>query len=95
MDGNPGLGQVLLSRIGWSSDPSCSMPYNEHLQLHRGSWAGDRFDVRVLDDVIQSMKNEGGWTDISRTAAKDVYELYKDDFCLGDFQEERQESDEQ
>ena len=27
LDGSPGLGDVLISRLGWSSDPSISMSY--------------------------------------------------------------------
>jgi hypothetical protein len=45
LDGSPGLGDVLFSRLGWSSNPSISISMGL-LQLHRGPWAGDRFDVR-------------------------------------------------
>ena len=96
LDGNPGLSRVLLSRICWSSDPSCSM-HEGPLQLHRGPWAGDRFDVRVLDDVIESMKDEGKWVDVTRIAAREIYDLCKRDGyydCEQDFEEEPRESDE-
>ena len=46
------------------------MCYKGPLQLHRGSWAGDRFYVRPFDDVIESMKDEG---DLTRTATRDIY----------------------
>ena len=96
LDGNPGLCQVLLSRIGWSSDDSVSMCYKGPLQLHRGSWAGDRFDVRPFDDVIESMRDEGGWVDLTRTAARDIYDLFKSEYGHDeDFEEEPQGSDEE
>jgi hypothetical protein len=61
----------------------------------RGPCAGDRFDVRVFDDVIESMKDEGKWVDVTGIAARDIYDLYKSDSCYHyDFEEEPKESDE-
>jgi hypothetical protein len=37
------LSHVVLSRISWSSDDSVSMSYEG--DIHRGVWAGDRFDI--------------------------------------------------
>ena len=59
------MGNVLLSRICWSRDPSMSMPYHgfKHesgLQtlLNRGIWAGDRFAYRSLtEDECPSHKD--------------------------------------
>ncbi|EIW76282.1 hypothetical protein CONPUDRAFT_168850 [Coniophora puteana RWD-64-598 SS2] len=41
------LGEALVGRICWSSDPSCAMPeYCE--DITRGPWAGDAFDVTSM-----------------------------------------------
>ena len=45
--GEIGLGQVLLSCICWSTDDSCAMRYEE--DIHRGVWAGNRFDITTID----------------------------------------------
>ena len=37
------LGHALYSQICWSSDPSISMSC-DNVNLHRGDWAGDRFE---------------------------------------------------
>ena len=61
----------------------------------RGPCAGDRFDVRVFDDVIESMKDEGKWVDVTGIAARDIYDLCKSEYRFHyDFEEEPQESDE-
>jgi hypothetical protein len=72
------------------------MAYKGPLQIHQGPWAGDRFDVRVFDDVVESMRDEGKWLDVTRIAAKDIFDLLKDDRGYeGDFEEEPEESDEE
>ncbi|KAG8992317.1 hypothetical protein FRB94_011246 [Tulasnella sp. JGI-2019a] len=51
------LGGFLLSHICWSSDPSTGMG-----NIHRGIWAGDRFEITTLDRL------KGGadsWKDVS------------------------------
>ena len=60
------LGQLLISRIcwsscGWSPDPLGS-PY-------RGVWAGDRF-VIVTVDAFEAIPSAKGWTDVSVEAAE-------------------------
>jgi hypothetical protein len=46
-----GLGQVVLSRICWSTDDSCAMSYYDK-DIHRGMWAGDRFDITTINQVV-------------------------------------------
>ncbi|KAF8577921.1 hypothetical protein K439DRAFT_1664001 [Ramaria rubella] len=56
-----GLGHVLLSQICWSSDPSSSMSSSlDEINLTRGRWAGDRFDI-----TSQPVPSDEGWKDIS------------------------------
>ncbi|KAL1716517.1 hypothetical protein EV715DRAFT_205098 [Schizophyllum commune] len=46
----PCLGNAALARICWSSSASIAMPYDG--PLHRGVWAGDRFDI-VQEEVFE------------------------------------------
>lgn len=48
--------------------------------LHRGSWAGDRFEFtvqRVLNTRLE--KEKGEWTDVSEDAVKFFAEVFKGD----------------
>ena len=73
--GIPGLTHVLFSRIAWSDDSSISMGYRDHAGLCRGAWAGDRFDVRIFEDVEPELIREG-WVDNTRIEARRAYELW-------------------
>ncbi|KAF9553620.1 hypothetical protein CPC08DRAFT_822202, partial [Agrocybe pediades] len=64
----PGLGSVLVGKIGWSQDPSCAMEHGEDYALTQGGWVGDRFDARVFDEVKDQMEAEG-WTDVTNEEA--------------------------
>ncbi|KAI0690322.1 hypothetical protein BC835DRAFT_1417896 [Cytidiella melzeri] len=77
MDVTYDLGHALLSRICWSSDDSISMPYkNPSNPLHRGSWAGDRFEVTTLD----KLRPDIAWRDVSEEVADTLREIYRCDF---------------
>jgi len=60
LESYPGLGNALLANIGWSDDSSTSMRCGYGCDPTRGSWAGDRIDVRLMDDVMEDMTQEGG-----------------------------------
>lgn len=71
------LGTLLLIPICWSSDPSTSMGHKGE-DLHRGSWAGDRFEFTrkdVLDSRLEQEKGE--WKD----ASKEVVDLLQVLYC--------------
>ena len=69
-----GLGQVVLSRICWSTDDSCAMSYYDE-DIHRGVWAGDRFDITTIDQ-IGVKDGEKQWTDVSDEVAKEMTEIW-------------------
>ncbi|KIJ34895.1 hypothetical protein M422DRAFT_34841 [Sphaerobolus stellatus SS14] len=55
---NISAGNILLSRVCWSTDSSTSMSYGgfrhtsgKIARNHRGPWAGDRFSIISLDDA--------------------------------------------
>ena len=59
-----GLGNTLLLCITWSS-----MAKSVELEsVTHGVWAGDRFDVWVIDCI----KNEEGWKDVSKDVANEI-----------------------
>ncbi|KAJ7205976.1 hypothetical protein GGX14DRAFT_457827, partial [Mycena pura] len=64
------LSEVLLFWICLSSDPSTSMAYGG--DIHRGVWAGDRFDVVSAD----WLETASGWTDASDEALKEVEAIW-------------------
>ena len=52
--------------------------------------------MRLFDHAIESTKDEGGWVDLTRTAARDIYDLFKSEYDYDeDFEEEPQGSDEE
>lgn len=74
------LGTVLLARICWSSDPSCSMAYDGH-ELTRGVWAGDRFDITTLDQL--EVGTTGVWTDVSKEVDDEMAGIWESEFGQG------------
>ena len=67
-----GLGRVLMARICWSSsDTGTSQEYKGG--LHRGKWAGDRFDIIKLRDLDSSA---GKWEDVTKEVRADMLDLY-------------------
>lgn len=65
-----GFGEFLLARICWSSDPSCAMSYKGH--IHRGVWAGDRFEITTMDRM---KTGEGEWKDVGDQAGKETADI--------------------
>ena len=54
-----GFSEAVVLRTIWSSDGSCSMCYQEEKDnLHRGIWAGNRFDI-VSESTFEKEKGEG------------------------------------
>jgi hypothetical protein len=75
-----GFGEVVLSRICWSSDPATSTPYEG--PLHRGVWAGHRFDITTIEKLQIQKEEEGAdqWKDVSEEVAKEVEAIWKCEF---------------
>jgi hypothetical protein len=57
------LGELILSKICWSSDLSTGLEF--HRALHRGVWAGDRFRIVTTDVFETRTSGEEGWEDVS------------------------------
>ncbi|KAI0165680.1 hypothetical protein GGR57DRAFT_131822 [Xylariaceae sp. FL1272] len=75
--GGVGLGEVVLSRIGWSTSPSVSMegPTN----FSRGVWAGNAFDIIT---VSRHEKQTGGneWTDVNDEVMQDMAQIWEAEY---------------
>ena len=68
------LGRALLSRICWSSDGISGMSYEG--ELHRGPWAGERFEVTTADKLQVGVK----WKHITGEAIDALRKIWKSEF---------------
>ncbi|TFY74262.1 hypothetical protein EWM64_g9750 [Hericium alpestre] len=72
------LGHVCGFRICWSSDVDSTMKTS--LELHRGVWAGHRFDTVSEADWVPEEEPEGGnaaWRDVSEDALAEAEEIWE------------------
>ncbi|OBT65319.1 hypothetical protein VE03_04574 [Pseudogymnoascus sp. 23342-1-I1] len=72
-----GFGEVVMSRICWSSDPSISMTYTG--EIWRGVWAGHRFDITTVSRHEESTKNEK-WMDVSKEVAAEIAAIWESEY---------------
>jgi hypothetical protein len=70
------LGHVVVSRFCWSSDPSASMAYQG--DIHRGVWAGDRFDITSADAIEERDENgqQVEWTDVTGEVINEIRDIW-------------------
>ncbi|KAF9026995.1 hypothetical protein BDZ89DRAFT_1067172 [Hymenopellis radicata] len=73
------FGSLVLARIAWSTDSGMAMAYATEHDLHRGVWAGDRFDVVNMEAI----EHDDGWTDVGAGARKQLNEMWEDRFGSG------------
>ncbi|KAJ9305839.1 hypothetical protein DTO217A2_4582 [Paecilomyces variotii] len=72
-----GFGELVVSRICWSSDPSVSM--KNTTRIHRGKWTGHRFDITTLARHELDMKKDT-WKDVSEEAKKELHMIWYSEF---------------
>ncbi|EIW75285.1 hypothetical protein CONPUDRAFT_169657 [Coniophora puteana RWD-64-598 SS2] len=71
------LGDALVSRICWSTDPSCSM--SAHCDdITRGPWAGDAFDITSMED-FQKEENFYQWADAAEEVCEALRQCWDDE----------------
>ncbi|KAI0440648.1 hypothetical protein F4803DRAFT_526831 [Xylaria telfairii] len=72
-----GFGEVLLSRIAWStySDVSMSDPTN----ISRGVWAGHRFDI-ITRSKHETETGGEGWTDVSDEVKTEIADIWEKNY---------------
>ena len=73
-----GFGEVVWSRVCWSTETDCSMDYTDN--IHRGVWAGHRFDITTLDRHKQSSLERTEWKDVSEEVANEIERIWRKEF---------------
>lgn len=79
-----GFGRAILSRICWSTDSSTSMRYEG--KIHRGVWAGDRFDIiRMCEFTNEFGKTRkelvsAGWEDVTSDVREELRLIWKSQY---------------
>jgi hypothetical protein len=72
-----GFGHVILARICWSAQDSCSML--DVNNITRGVWAGHRFDIvtqKVHDKETRALSEEA-WEDVSDEVAQEIRSIWE------------------
>ena len=73
-----GFGEVVWSRACWSTETDCSMDYTNN--LHRGLWAGHRFDITTLDRHKQGSLERAEWKDVSEEIVNHIERIWSKEF---------------
>ncbi|KAI0185488.1 hypothetical protein EV127DRAFT_396700 [Xylaria flabelliformis] len=69
-----GFGEVLLSRIAWST--SSSVGIDDPTNISRGVWAGHRFDIITRSKHDTETGGEG-WTDVSDEVKTEIADIFE------------------
>ncbi|KAI0057625.1 hypothetical protein BV25DRAFT_1357333 [Artomyces pyxidatus] len=72
-----GFAHVLLARTAWASSPPEDMYYAGN--IHRGVWAGDRFEILTMDRLDRLRENEE-WVDSSPEVVEELKAIWKSEF---------------
>lgn len=73
-----GFGEVLLTRICWSSAPAVGI--EDPTNICRGVWAGHRFDITTLARHQRETGDEDDWADVSDEVAEEVATIWRSNF---------------
>ncbi|KAL1696472.1 hypothetical protein GGG16DRAFT_120752 [Schizophyllum commune] len=73
----PCLADAIMPRVCWASDGCMSINYEGPLQVHRGVWAGNRFDIVPEDLFLAECKSsDQPWTDVSAEVIAEVEAIW-------------------
>jgi hypothetical protein len=78
-----GFGEVVMSRICWSTSSSVSMP--DTTNISRGVWAGHCFDITTLSRHVAETRGEE-WKDVSDEVAEEIASIWEAN-CGADWRE--------
>ncbi|KAJ7650980.1 hypothetical protein FB45DRAFT_29218 [Roridomyces roridus] len=73
-----GFNEIVLSRIGCSTDPFVGMGFAAN--LHRGAWAGDRFDFVECEWLEGLQEGNEGWVDVSEEVLEEIEVIWASQF---------------
>ncbi|KAL0253378.1 hypothetical protein SLS55_010355 [Diplodia seriata] len=74
-----GFGEVVLSRICWTSESSRIWLDGEDGNIKRGVWAGHRFDITTLSRHSRETKSDD-WRDVSEEVAEEIAKIWESEF---------------
>ncbi|KAG6051217.1 hypothetical protein E4U17_006261 [Claviceps sp. LM77 group G4] len=69
-----GFGCVVLSRISWSSDSNVAL-HDPTGRIHRGLWAGHRFDITTMTRHEKLTAGQN-WTDVTEELVEEVTAIW-------------------
>ncbi|EGE06604.1 hypothetical protein TEQG_05602 [Trichophyton equinum CBS 127.97] len=84
-----GLGDVILFKASWSSKPPVGIQVNVGAPVHRGAWAGHRFEIVQLEHHKREMmaemtaetsagsSTEKPWTDVTTEVIDELEEMWE------------------
>lgn len=72
------FGEVVWSRICWSTETDCSMDYIDN--IHHGVRAKHRFDITTLDRHKQGSLEGIEWKDVSEEVGNGVEKIWHREF---------------
>ncbi|KAF8058673.1 hypothetical protein FPV67DRAFT_512876 [Lyophyllum atratum] len=70
---------LLVLRITWSQDSSLNIRYGGPIQVHRGVWAGHRFDFSYIETVEDGQGTIGDWKDVSKVAIDELVAVFAEE----------------
>ncbi|KAK4142555.1 uncharacterized protein C8A04DRAFT_29832 [Dichotomopilus funicola] len=73
-----GFGQIVMSRVGWSTSNSVSMKNPDNI-MTRGVWAGHRFDITTVARHEDETRAEE-WKDASEEVAEATFGIWESEF---------------
>ncbi|KAK1252579.1 hypothetical protein MKX08_003766 [Trichoderma sp. CBMAI-0020] len=73
-----GFGEVLLTRICWSSAPAVGIA--DPTNICRGVWAGHRFDITTLTRHQRDAGDGDDWVDVSDEVAGEIATIWRGNF---------------
>lgn len=72
-----GFGEVVVSRICWSSSSSISM--GDTINISRGVWAGHCFDITTLSRH-EAERDAAEWSDVSDEVVKEIAGIWESEY---------------
>lgn len=72
-----GFGEVIIARTCWST--YSTMTISDALHVHRGVWAGHRFDITTLARHRDETKG-AKWTDVSGEVANEIAAIWESEY---------------
>ncbi|KAF8058669.1 hypothetical protein FPV67DRAFT_1635535 [Lyophyllum atratum] len=70
---------LLVLRITWSRNSSLNIRYEGPIKVHRGVWAGHRFDFADIKTVENGQGTIGDWKDVSKVVIDELVAVFEEE----------------